>query len=394
MKKALFLVLIPAVVVVFGVGAVLLFDDSPLTPSAPECGLSIHPSLANAVRPNTAQDQWSVYSFDGTATAPRILIREEGFDGIPGVGSIQGCELEIRSLPAADARGLDWRIGYLNVDVAALRGKAVRARFFLKAEDAAELGSGSVYIYDGLTVSGAQVSRISRDWTEFEVSHPVPEDAETFEFWFRLLIDRPAVSPASNVLSVAARLEEADGVELNAQASDFTPTSCPLQVGDSLDGIEINRPDRWFVYRFEGSGAPNVDIKRTVTAESSDGPSEWCALNVTNAPTDAGRGVDWRVGHIFEVADLRGETVTFSADLRADRPTKLSSARLYTNDGSHVAETVIDQIGEDWERHELTVDIPPDAATFQIWFRLIFDDGTVSPGDVEISFAPRLERTP
>ncbi|MBO6784886.1 MAG: hypothetical protein JJ899_16670, partial [Alphaproteobacteria bacterium] len=309
MKKALLLILVPAFVVVAGVAAVLLLDDAPLTPAAPACGISVDPSLATAFANSPDPRKWSIYSFDGTATAPRVLIREKDFADIPGMGTVDGCELEIRSLPPADTRGLDWRIGYLDADVTALRGKAIRARFFLKAEDIAELGSGSVYVYDGQTVSGAQVTRVTRDWTEYEATHPVPDDAESLELWFRLLIDRPAISPEKNIISMAARLEETDGVELNARANDFTPTSCPLQIDDTLADIVIDRPDRWFIYRYEGSGAPKVDIRRVVAPESADGPRAWCELDIKDAPTNAGRGVDWRVGHIFEVAELRGKKV-------------------------------------------------------------------------------------
>ena len=391
MKRVLILVSIPALLVVTGLALVLLFDDAPLTPSAPVCGLSTSTELADAIPGSPSDAKWSIYSYDGTTFAPRILIREKTYTNIPGAGSLKGCDLEIRSLPSPDSRGLDWRIGYLDANLDPLKGKAVRARFYLKSDEAAELGSGSVYIYDGKTVVATTVQRITRNWSEFQVDHLMPADAENFEIWFRLLIDKPAVSPATNNISLAASLEPTDGVALTAKANDYKTAECPLRIGDSLADIKINNPDRWFVYRFESTGLPDISISREAAADTVDGPPEWCTLDVSKAPAEGGRGVDWRMGHIFEVSELRGKTLTFSADIRADRPTKASSGRIYTYDGTTVAETLVTDIGEDWQRYELKVDVSPDAATFQTWLRLVFDDGTIDPANTKILFAPRLD---
>lgn len=391
MKRILLLISLPAIAIVGTLAMILLLDDSPLTPGAPVCGLSTSPGLSAALRTAPGEAKWSVYAFDGTATAPRVLIREQKFNDVPWRGVETGCDLDIRSLPASDSRGLDWRIGFIDADIEKIRGKAVNVRFFLKSKENAELGSGAVYTYDGRTVAGAQVAKITRDWTEYVVSHPVPEDADTFELWFRLTFDRPHVVPTRNVISLAAHIEEGDSTELTAKANDFEPASCPFQIGAGLETIKVNKPDRWFVYRYEGSGAPDVTIDSASASADQSGPSEWCTLNVTNAPTESGRGVDWRLGHIFEVSDLRGKTLTFSADMKADRPTKMTSARLYTYDGARVSETVLPGLTTEWETFELTVDIPADASTFQTWFRLAFDDGTVTPGETSIQFAPRIE---
>lgn len=207
MRRLAYLVTLPAALVVGALAVFLVLDDAPLAPRDPVCQVAMSEALQEAVSEGYGQARWQIYKYDGTATAPRVVVTELGSDLIDQAGFAGGCELDIRNMPKPGATGLDWRIGRVAANAAPFRGRRLTARFLLRAERPGDFASATVYIHDGRSTPGTGVNKLGPDWTPFEVAHTVADDAKTFEIWFRLLIDTPGVSPEKNTIQFAVALE-------------------------------------------------------------------------------------------------------------------------------------------------------------------------------------------
>ena len=222
MIKAIMLGTFPAAFLV-GFVVMLVTGGSP-PPPLPTCRVAVSETLQRQVGNVFGIGAWTVYSFDGTAKAPAVSVRELSAEEVAIPDAVGGCEFDFGSMPKADSRGLDWRIGRIALNPTLFRGRTVRARFLLKAAQEARFGSASIYLYDGVAVAGVPVKTLGREWMPFEVIHTVPEDATAFELWFRLLLDRPDVTPEQNKIQLAVFLDEVPGAAATgANTSGLSP---------------------------------------------------------------------------------------------------------------------------------------------------------------------------
>ena len=400
MKKTLLLVAFPAAFVAGFLVVLLIADEAPLTPESPTCEIALGEPLEQAVGSAFGKGKWTIYSFDGTARAPTVLARELRGErlAVPAAG---GCELDVRAELEPDSRGLDWRIGRVALDFAPFRGRTIRARFLIKAEQEARFESASVYVYDGATVSGVAVKTLNRDWTPFTVTHTVQKDAKAFELWFRLLLDRPGIFPERNKIEFAVILDEVPPGAAAAPQTvdlftgpDFSEATCPLSYSEAFDqAVGEDRPlEEWVVYRHDGKDpAPRVEARLVAEERVTPGPLEYCVLDLKGAPEVPSDGLDWRIGHAVSVEGLRGKTVRFAAKLRALAPTRFDSAMLYLYNGERVEGVPIETLDTQWQELSVIQTVPEDATTVQAWLRLIFGKGTIVPGASVIQFAPSLD---
>lgn len=405
MKKAFLLVAFPAAFMVGFLVVLLVADETPLTPQSPTCPIAVSEPLRQAVGSAFGGGGWTIYSYDGTAKAPAVLVHERSAAELAVAAAAGGCELDIRSMPEANGRGLDWRIGRVALDFTPFRGRTIRARFLLKAEQQATFGSASVYLYDGAKVAGVPVKTLGQEWTPFEVIHAIPEDAKAFELWFRLLLDRPDVLPAQNKIQLAVILDEAPkGAVAGREAvglfsgPDYSQATCPLSLSRGFREAvgEDGSLQAWVIYRHNGED-PAPMVKARFAAEEGaardgiDDPMEYCVLNVNDAPELPSKGVDWRIGRAVSAEGLRGKTVRFAAKLRAVAPTRFDSATLYLYDGKRVDGVPIGTLDTDWRELSVAQTVSEDATMVQAWLRLIYDTGTIVPGAAVIQFAPSLD---
>lgn len=194
-------------------------------------------------------------------------------------------------------------------------------------------------------------------------------------------------------------------VELADEAIPAQPTlptlpmaraQCPFHLAADLrrriDTTGLYDDQRWIVYRFEGSGGlPEVTVA-PAPEEMAEGPGGVCALRIADAPQAPGAAVDWRVGHLLpSVRGLRGRTVILSVAMRADRPVALDSGEIYIYDGVAVNGVPVRTLTTSWQSFALTHAIHDKATVVEVWFRLVFDKGTVRPSTGTIYFAARLE---
>lgn len=179
-------------------------SGTPARPDDPACGLLVADGLAAGSI--DAGRKWSISAYDGTGALPKIDVKALAPEALGAPDDrAQGCEIDIGSPLVADTSGADWRIGR-TIDAKGLRGQTVIVRFTIRAQEAASLPQGTVYVYDGRTVAGIPVHQVGTDWVDHDISYAVPADADLLEIWFRLFLDRPEAEPALNRLYVAASL--------------------------------------------------------------------------------------------------------------------------------------------------------------------------------------------
>lgn len=404
MKKAFWFAALPATFLT-GFLVVLLLADEPAVTQSPVCQIAVGEPLQRAAGGAFGEGEWTVYSYDGTAKAPRVRVRELSAEELAAPTAAGGCELEVLAMPGPDSRGLDWRIGRVAADASPFRGRTVRARFLLRAAQQASFGSASVYLYDGATVAGVPVKTLGEAWTPFDVTHTVAEDAKAFELWFRLLLDRPEVSPARNRIELAVSLDEASEAEAaGAEAATlfsgpgYGEAACPLSRSARFREAagEGGAPGHWVIYRHDGDQpAPAVEARFVAeerpAREGTDEPTEYCVLAVDGAPERPSAALDWRIGHAVAAAGLRGKTVRFAAKLRALAPTRFDSATLYLYDGKRVDGVPITSLDADWRELAVAQTVGEEATMLQAWLRLVYDRGTMVPGAAVIEFAPSLD---
>jgi hypothetical protein len=222
MKKAIMLGSFPAAFLVGFIVMLAVGGEPP--PAAPSCRVAVSEDLQHGVGNVFGAGAWTVYSFDGNAKAPVVTVRELNAKELAVPDAAGGCEFEFDAMPGADSRGLDWRIGRAALNPTLFRGRTVRARFLLKAAQEANFGSASVYLYDGAAVDAVPVKTLGPEWTPFEVVHAVPKDAKAFELWFRLMLDRPDVTPQQNKIRLAVFLDQVpEGAVPGANTSGLLP---------------------------------------------------------------------------------------------------------------------------------------------------------------------------
>lgn len=171
---------------------------------------------------------------------------------------------------------------------------------------------------------------------------------------------------------------------------------CPLYVAEALaKSVGVDDPgDPWTVYAFDGAkagGAPKIEARASSVSPRSERPRS-CKLAIASAPQSPGKGADWRIGHAFRnPAAVRGRTVTFRVHMKADRPLEFDSAYIYIWDGLGWATAPFTKVSTDWQAVQAKLRLSPNATAFDVWIRLLFDTGTIRPGDGTLYFVAEVE---
>jgi hypothetical protein len=132
-----------------------------------------------------------------------------------------------------------------------------------------------------------------------------------------------------------------------------------------------------------------VEVSTSTTAALSKQFS--CQLSILRAPDIAGRGADWRIGHIVKPDGFRGKTIRYRVTIKTNGEMWLDTGTVYVYDGFKVYGVASQQFTSRWKTFEVTAPVDPKATTVEIWFRLLLGQGTVQPSSGVIYFIPEIE---
>lgn len=389
-KRLALIFFVPIFLVTGGFVAFLSFSKSSLVPSNPNCGLFVSQDLMRVLPEDVLSSNWTVYSYPGTAVVPHVAIGEHPSwksEVIPV--NTSGCRLTFKNITDTEARGVDWRIGR-RFPVEYFKGRTIKTTFFLRAKKPANLPEGTIYSYNGKTVAEIGVKHIPDQWQQHEVIQRVAEEDNVFEIWFRLVFDKPEATPASNSIDLIASIEEVDESYTSTSVSAFNEgldsrqaAKCHTEFtsSQSLTNDDHKNND-WKIYSYNGK-KPSP----TVLVEEND---NGCTLNITDAPTSSRATIDWRIGKDLGVENIRGKTVTFTADLSSVPNSNFTSGSLYLYDGKNVNVTAFERITGEDKRFSVAADFPTNATAAEAWLRLVLMDGTISPATIKMKFVPTL----
>lgn len=400
-KNVIVAILAPAITVIAAALIFLITSGAPIVPVVPECGLSVSDGLSNAGAGELKTGDWEVYSFGGDYGDPVVHARPLKHDVVTELGGKSGCNLSIEYLPPSSATGTDWRIGRRLIDASPFRGKIVKYSVRVRASQDVPLTSSEVYIYDGKNVVTKPIVSLSGEWQTYESIARVPKNAALIEFWFRLFLGTPDKFLNGVDIDFSAKIEEGtegelslflSGVHEKDDGNSWSESQCQTNISEQAKvalGDSVNL-GHWMIYAYDGNGkAPSVETEFM----SGFGPNgeNVCRLYVSAAPTIPASALDWRIGKVSDAAIFPNGTVTYKALLRADRSTKLTSSYIYLHDGEATPSEGVEFLGPQWIERTVTLDVTTDSQTVETWYRLVFDQGTVVPGDVIIDFIPILE---
>ena len=163
-------------------------------------GLKDAEKLANAI--------WSVAVSDNEqGSAPKIRLSNRKVE----VGSTEtkACVLSVDVPPREPYQGIDWRLGHRIEDMSGIAGKKVKISIRLASDHEIMVPTGSVYSYDGKTVSATGLGAIKTTPTDFTWVLDIPENAEYLELWLRLTL-HGAIEPGGDIYLLATALSEAN----------------------------------------------------------------------------------------------------------------------------------------------------------------------------------------
>jgi hypothetical protein len=175
-------------------------------------------------------------------------------------------------------------------------------------------------------------------------------------------------------------------------ALDKDAVSCPIYFGAAAANAlpKDHIASRWQIYRFEGEkGTANVKVEASTSSTPARAYS--CQLLISRAPDAPGKASDWRIGHIMNPVGFQGKKVRYRVAIKADREMRLDTAQIYAYDGSKVLGAATPLLSPNWQVFETAISVDPAATTFEVWFRLLLDKGTVIPGAGNIYFVPEIE---
>ncbi len=390
LKRIALLFFAPIFLISSGFFILVAFDNTSLVPTDPDCGLSVMGPIAEVLPAETKAKNWVVKSWPGTATTPLISIAEHSSWGTkPAPTSVGGCKLKFKNISNSEARGVDWRIGK-EFPAEHFRGRTIKTTFFIKAKKPANLPNGSIYSYDGKKVAGQGTQNIPQQWGKYEVVQKIGDDADVFEIWFRVVFDTPEATPSSNSISFAALIEE-----VNESAIAKKPVSNKNHKGETWSSVcqtnynlispivdEKYINNNWTIYSYDADKpAPTVKIKNEQNG---------CLLDITDAPTSARTGIDWRMGKELGAKNVRGKLVTFNADLSSTPNSDYTSASIYFYDGIKATGQSFEKLDGDSRVITLTKEFPMNATAAEAWLRLVIGNGTITPEEVEIRLKPEI----
>ena len=173
---------------------------------------------------------------------------------------------------------------------------------------------------------------------------------------------------------------------------DKASVSCPIYFSGPLAKLipGDHVASSWQVYRYDGEkGTANV----TVSASPLSTPTRpySCRLDIDRAPETPGKGSDWRIGHVIKPDGFRGKAVRYRVAIKSEQAIRLDNGQIYAYDGFKVVGASTPLLTQDWRTYEATIQVHPAATTFEVWFRLLLDQGTVKPGKGTVYFVPELD---
>lgn len=138
---------------------------------------------------------WNVVS---TGSAPEVEISHAEVKNAAG-DTVPACVLTVTQVPQPPLEGVDWRIGYRLDLPAEMRERIERAVFTadLSPDREAQLGGGSVYLYDGGRPVDDGLADIQPGWRTLRVEMALAPDAAFVELWYRLAFQGGISNPVS-----------------------------------------------------------------------------------------------------------------------------------------------------------------------------------------------------
>jgi len=184
------------------------------------------------------------------------------------------------------------------------------------------------------------------------------------------------------------------GIALMDQPSqrDKDTVSCPVYffgtLSQTIPGDHLT--SRWKIYSYDGEKGT---AKVTVSASPLSTPARpsSCRLDIERAPETPGKASDWRVGHVIKPDSFRGKTVRYRVAIKSEQDILLDSGQIYVYDGVNAIAAPTPRLTQEWRTYEVTFKVDPAATTFELWFRLLLDKGTVKPGKGTVYFVPEVE---
>lgn len=168
-----------------------------------ECPIDIDPTLMNIIKGSHHPNEWEMFSYGGRAPTPVI-------DVTPSVAVVDGverpaCALTFVNVPTVPGKGADWRLGHVIQNVEGMSEQTTTFRILVRGSQKFTLNRGSLYIYDGSTVTGTAITEIGTAWKEIIVAKNLRKGARRVEFWIRLVFDDGVVIPNEGMITFVAR---------------------------------------------------------------------------------------------------------------------------------------------------------------------------------------------
>ena len=97
----------------------------------------------------------------------------------------------IMTAPDRDTN-VDWRLGH-HVVVRSLGGRSIRFSVRMKANDVIRFNSASIYVHDGVGMTGVPITVVGTDWQELSAVRVIDRKAFLLEVWIRLVYGSGAI---------------------------------------------------------------------------------------------------------------------------------------------------------------------------------------------------------
>lgn len=142
--------------------------------------------------------RWKVAATEGDGEAPEVAVSHAQVKDAAGA-TVPACILTVTRVPEPPFDGVDWRLGYRLDLPADLQGRVAAASFSaeLSPDVAAQLGGGSVYLYDGSRPVDAGLARVAPGWSPVRVEIRLDPGATFVELWYRLAFQGGISNPVS-----------------------------------------------------------------------------------------------------------------------------------------------------------------------------------------------------